>query len=107
MNPRGWRARAVRIAAVTLAVYAVVLVGLYILMKQRPAVAAKGLSYLPGPAFAVVPMETMWCHARDGALRVGDLAPDFTLPTLDRKDTVRLSSLRGERPVVLVFGSYT
>jgi peroxiredoxin len=54
-----------------------------------------------------VPMETMWCHARDGALRVGDPAPDFTLPTLDRKETVTLSSLRGERPVVLVFGSYT
>jgi len=35
------------------------------------------------------------------------MAPDFRLPTLDRKETVQLSSYRGSRPVVLVFGSYT
>jgi AhpC/TSA family len=107
LSSPGWRKRLVKIATVVVAVYAVALVALFVLMKQRPAVAGKGLSYLPGPVFAIVPMETMWTRARDGALRVGDPAPDFTLPTLDRKDTVRLSTLRGERPVVLVFGSYT
>ena len=40
-------------------------------------------------------------------LQVGDVAPDFRLPTLDRKATVQLSSFRGSHPVVLVFGSYT
>jgi hypothetical protein len=35
------------------------------------------------------------------------MAPDFHLPTLDRKGAVRLSSFRTLRPVVLVFGSYT
>jgi peroxiredoxin len=40
-------------------------------------------------------------------VNVGDAAPDFRLPTLDRKSTVRLSTFRGDRPVVLVFGSYT
>jgi len=40
-------------------------------------------------------------------LKVGALAPDFDLPTLDNSSRVRLSSFRGEEPVVLVFGSYT
>jgi peroxiredoxin len=38
---------------------------------------------------------------------VGDAAPDFELLTHDKSQTVRLSDSRGERPVVLVFGSYT
>ena len=39
---------------------------------------------------------------------VGDAAPDFELPMLDDRDTkVRLSSFQGERPVALIFGSYT
>jgi hypothetical protein len=37
----------------------------------------------------------------------GDLAPDFELPRLDGEHTVRLSSLLAERPVALIFGSYT
>jgi hypothetical protein len=38
----------------------------------------------------------------------GELAPDFELPMLGMKGkTVKLSSFRGERPVALVFGSYT
>ena len=36
-----------------------------------------------------------------------DMAPDFVLPTVNRKSQVRLSSFRGKQPVVLVFGSYT
>jgi len=37
----------------------------------------------------------------------GDLAPDFELPQLDDDCMVRLGSLLGERPVALIFGSYT
>ncbi len=37
----------------------------------------------------------------------GDVAPDFTLKSLDGKKSVTLSSFRGKQPVVLVFGSYT
>jgi hypothetical protein len=40
-------------------------------------------------------------------LAPGDPAFDFELPLLETADTVRLSSFRGERPVVLIFGSYT
>jgi hypothetical protein len=39
--------------------------------------------------------------------RVGALAPDFALKTLDGKETVRLSKLIGTKPVVLVFGNFT
>jgi peroxiredoxin len=49
----------------------------------------------------------MWLWARKGTLTQGDVAPDFTLSTIDRSRQVTLSSYRGDRPVVLVFGSYT
>jgi hypothetical protein len=37
----------------------------------------------------------------------GDLAPDFQLPSLGGDSIVRLDSLVAERPVALIFGSYT
>ena len=37
----------------------------------------------------------------------GDLAPDFELPLADGEDTVHLGTLLRDRPVALVFGSYT
>jgi thiol-disulfide isomerase/thioredoxin len=40
-------------------------------------------------------------------LRQGDPAPDFTLRSPDGKQTVHLAELRGVKPVVLIFGSYT
>jgi peroxiredoxin len=41
-------------------------------------------------------------------LRVGDLAPDFSLMRLDKTASVQLSALTAQgHPVVLIFGSYT
>lgn len=40
-------------------------------------------------------------------LKTGELAPDFTLPTIHGKNEIQLSSFRNKRPVVLIFGSYT
>lgn len=40
-------------------------------------------------------------------LKVGDAAPDFTLKMLHGDQKVTLSSLTDQRPVALVFGSYT
>ena len=40
-------------------------------------------------------------------LKVGDPAPDFTLPDPSGSGEVTLSSFRGKKPVVLVFGSFT
>ena len=41
------------------------------------------------------------------APKAGDLAPDFTLASVDGTETVTLAQFRGVKPVVLVFGSYT
>ena len=43
----------------------------------------------------------------EGKLRVGDTAPDFELQYKKSAETVRLSAFRGEKPVALIFGSYT
>jgi hypothetical protein len=43
----------------------------------------------------------------EGVLQVGDLAPDLELERLDGSGKVRFSQLHGERPLVLLFGSYT
>ena len=43
----------------------------------------------------------------DRGLKVGQLAPTFELTSLDGKQTYDLKSLRGDKPVMLFFGSYT
>ena len=37
----------------------------------------------------------------------GDLAPDFELRDIEGKNPVRLSDFKGQKPVALVFGSFT
>lgn len=47
-------------------------------------------------------------QAPDRSPAVGDKAPDFTLEILDGKGKkVKLSSFKGKKPVLLIFGSYT
>ncbi len=41
------------------------------------------------------------------APKAGDLAPDFELRDVNGENPVRLSGFRGQRPVALVFGSFT
>ena len=38
---------------------------------------------------------------------LGDVAPDFELPTADGKSKVKLSDVIGKKPVVLILGNYT
>jgi hypothetical protein len=38
---------------------------------------------------------------------VGDMAPDFELHDVRGETSVRLSSFQGDRPVALIFGSFT
>lgn len=76
-------------------------------MRQPPDAFGRVMKHVPMPMMLVLPFETLWNQARGGRLHPGDMAPDFTLPRLDHTDQVRLSSFRGSRPVVLVFGSYT
>jgi len=41
------------------------------------------------------------------APKAGDLAPDFELYDLDGANPVRLSDFQGQKPVALIFGSFT
>ncbi len=43
----------------------------------------------------------------DNAPKVGDVAPVFTLKSLDGKSETDLASFKGKKPVLLFFGSYT
>jgi len=38
---------------------------------------------------------------------VGEVHPDFNLKLVGSEERVRLSSFKGQRPVALIFGSYT
>jgi len=76
-------------------------------MCQSPDIFSTVMSKTPGFLFLVVPFKPMWLNAREGKLKVGDQAPDFSLETYDKQSTVRLSASRGQSPVILVFGSYT
>jgi len=96
-----------RILIVVLVVYGLLVAGLALAMRQPPATFGKIMARMPMPAFLILPFQSLWMNARAGGLQVGQEAPDFTLRTLDRSADVRLSSFRGSRPVVLVFGSYT
>ena len=89
------------------AAYAVFLAGMFVVMSQPPRRFGRFMRYFPMPAMMLIPFVPMWNLARRGRVEVGDEAPDFTLPAVDRSRTITLSSFRGDRPVVLVFGSYT
>ena len=76
-------------------------------MHQSPEVFGQVMARMPMPAYFLFPFETMWLSARKGSLQTGGNAPDFTVETLDTRAPVRLASLWQDKPVVLVFGSYT
>jgi hypothetical protein len=63
--------------------------------------AATGLAAFAGP-----PNRPAGELRREGDLKAGDRAPDFTVQDLHGKQSVKLSELRG-KPVVLIFGSCT
>ena len=88
------------------ALFAVVLTA----MRQPPARFGLFMKHMPGVlVWGTLPAQRMWLWARRGELAPSTPAPDFTLSRYgdSRSDRVTLSSYRGQRPVVLVFGSYT
>ena len=103
------RARAVVGAALAgfAVLYLAASASLYLAMRQPPERFGAIMSNVPMFAMMVLPFKPLWMSARAGHLAVGDAAPDFTLPTIDRSRTVRLSEEWRSRPVVLIFGSYT
>jgi len=102
----GWKLFA-RVALALAALYAVLTAVLLGVMLQSPDRFAATMKHVPWPAFAALPFKPLWQVARAGRVSIGDIAPDFSLESTDHKSSFRLSSLRGEKPVVLVFGSYT
>ncbi len=89
------------------AIYAVASAGLYVAMRQPPERFGAIMAHVPMISMMILPFEPMWMSARAGQLAVGSAAPDFSLPTVDGTRTVRLAQEWSQRPVVLVFGSYT
>ena len=52
--------------------------------------------------------EVVWQKKYDSnAPKVGALAPDFELYDVSGKHRIQLSDFRGQKPVALVFGSFT
>lgn len=99
--------RNLRKVAIGLAlVYVALLLALLALMRH-PTLFGKIMAKVPEPLMQVVPFKKLWFVARAGRLHPGDLAPDFQLSTSDKKLRIQLSSFRGRKPVVLIFGSYT
>ena len=100
-----WLARSIAVVA---GVYLLLTAAVTAAMLQPPDRFGQIMRHVPAPlVWGVLPGPRIWLWARRGALAEGQQAPDFTLPTSDRKGSVTLSSHRGQRPVVLVFGSYT
>src|SRR5712671_5271150 len=96
-----------RIFVALVLLYGLLVAGLAIAMRQPPSVFGSIMAKLPPLAFMALPFERFWMSARAGDLEVGQEAPDFSLKSLNGDASVQLSSFRGKKPVVLVFGSYT
>ena len=93
---------------VIIVLYAVLFGTVMVAMLQPPERFGQVMKHLPAPlVWGALPAPSMWLWARRGNLAEGDPAPDFTLKMHDGPQEVTLSSYRGSRPVVLVFGSYT
>jgi hypothetical protein len=98
---------ALRFFAAIALIYLTLTAGLYAAMVQPPERFGAIMKHVPPIAMMVLPFRPLWMSARGGTLQVGDQAPDFTLPSLKHESAVTLSKEYAERPVVLVFGSYT
>jgi hypothetical protein len=97
-----------RVLLLMIAAYVAFFTTVLVAMQQPPERFGQFMSHVPQAlVWAGLPAARMWRWAREGQLEQGDAAPDFTLATHNHRGHVALSSHRGQRPVVLVFGSYT
>jgi hypothetical protein len=96
-----------RLCFVVVLVY-LALVGItFAAMHRDPIGFSHFMMGMGEPLMRITPFPPLWKIARAGNAKTGEMAPDFELATTDHKERIRLSSFRGARPVVLVFGSYT
>jgi len=103
---RLWKVSGILLAA-GLFLYGGLTAALYWTMRQPLDRFGAVMRHVPGVAMAILPFEPIWMKVRAGALQPGSLAPDFDLPTVDHSRRVRISEEYRDRPVVLIFGSYT
>ena|SRR3989442_13667009 len=101
-----------RILAGFVIVYLAIAAVVWVVVSLPPARFANIMAKLPtsqhpGPLFMLIPIGPLMMLARSGHLHQGDLAPDFRLREHRGEQTVQLASFRGQKPVVLIFGSYT
>jgi len=89
------------------ALWIIFVAGLYLAMLQPPEKSRRIVAKLSTRARKFLAVKPLWLLARKGSLAIGDTAPDFELPALERDGTVRLSEEYRAKPVVLAFGSYT
>jgi len=82
--------------------------------KKWLKIAATGIAVAGLGAFCYYEaMKRAWIRYNEydirseGSLTVGDLAPDLELATADGSGPKKISDLYREKPLVLVFGSYT
>jgi hypothetical protein len=81
--------------------------------KRVLLVVVAGLVVLAGAAIWAIGGPSMllgmirYDERREGALRMGEAAPDVALEKPDGSGSVSLSSSIGGKPLVLVLGSYT
>ena|SRR5579864_3433626 len=103
-----WKKILAGLVAAYLLLAAVVWVVVSLPPARFAAIMAKlPTSETPGVLFMVIPIGPLMMLARAGHLKPGDMAPDFRLPVLHSQETVQLASFRGQKPVALIFGSYT
>jgi hypothetical protein len=95
-----------KFAAALVVVYLALSAGLVAVM-HHPILFGEVMRHVPEPLMMVVPFKRLWFLARAGRLKAGDPAPGFILPAADRQSPISLASFRGQKPVVLIFGSYT
>jgi hypothetical protein len=104
---RRWMKITARILVVVFVLWLGFIGFMWRIMHRSPEGFARVMMHLPWEVFLICPFETMWTRARAGTVHVGDPAPDFSLATLDKTGTVRLSELNKTQAVVMIFGSYT
>jgi EF hand len=68
---------------------------------------SKGSGGMPSKAILLVGMLKGELGSASEGPKLEALAPDFTLSSPDGKTTINMSEIRGKKPVVLIFGSFT
>lgn len=64
-------------------------------------------AWCQAPAIPKSPAEVKGLGDRNGKFKPGDMAPGFDLKVMHKETRIALSTFRNQRPVALIFGSYT